>query len=101
MPEICSKCGLPKDLCVCQEIAKEGQKIRVMLEKKRFGKVSTVLEGFGEGLDLHKMTREFKQKLACGGTYKDNKIELQGDHRSQVKQLLMKMNYSEDQIDVC
>lgn len=101
MTEICSKCGLPKDLCVCQEIAKEGQKIRVVFEKKRFGKVSTILEGFGEGVDLGQLARELKHKLACGGTAKGGKIELQGDHRDRVKEILLKMNYSENQIDVC
>ena len=98
---ICTKCGLPKELCVCQEIAKEQQKIRVMLEKKQFKKVVTVLEGLGEGVDAHQLTRDLKHKLACGGTYKEGRIELQGDHRHQIKSLLLKMNYSEDQIDVC
>ena len=44
--------------------------------------------------------KEFKRKLACGGTIKDNKIELQGDHREKVKEMLLKMNYNQDQIDV-
>ncbi|NOX71808.1 MAG: stress response translation initiation inhibitor YciH, partial [Candidatus Micrarchaeota archaeon] len=29
MSEICPKCGLPKDLCVCTTIAKEEEKIKI------------------------------------------------------------------------
>ena len=38
MTDICPKCGLPRDLCVCESIAKETQKIEVTTEKKKFGK---------------------------------------------------------------
>ena len=46
------------------------------------------------------LAKELKQKLACGGTAKDNHIELQGDHLSKVKGILLKMNYTEDQMDI-
>ena len=39
MSDICPKCGLPKELCVCDIIAKETQKITVKIEKKKFGKI--------------------------------------------------------------
>jgi translation initiation factor 1 (eIF-1/SUI1) len=32
MAEVCPTCGLPKDLCVCGEIEKEQQRIRIRLE---------------------------------------------------------------------
>ena len=38
MSEVCQDCGLPKDLCVCETIAKEQQKIEVSTEKRKFGK---------------------------------------------------------------
>ena len=45
---VCSVCGLPKDLCVCETIAKESQKIRIYTEKRKFGKNYTVVEGINE-----------------------------------------------------
>ena len=100
MSSICQTCGLPNDICVCQEISKTGQKIKVSIEKRKYRKPYTIVEGFDEGADMHELAKTFKKKLACGGTSKGNKIELQGEHKDKVKQILLKMNYSEDQIDI-
>ncbi|MDD2756939.1 MAG: hypothetical protein PHS80_15605 [Methanothrix sp.] len=39
-----------------------------------------------------------KGKLACGGTVKGNSIELQGNHRDRVKELLSLKGYSTENI---
>ena len=44
MAEVCSTCGLPKDLCVCGEIEKEQQRIRVRLETRKYGKATTIID---------------------------------------------------------
>lgn len=100
MVEICSVCGLPKDLCVCQEIAKESQKIKVRAEAKRYQKMMTIIENLDTGIDLKDLCGKLKRKLACGGTVKERHIELQGDHRDKVKRLLVSLNYPEDHIEV-
>ena len=100
MSSICAKCGLPNDLCVCQEIAKESQKIKISLQQRKFRKKYTILEGFDKETNIKQLAKELKNKLACGGTSKENRIELQGQHKDKVKEILLKMNYSEDQIDV-
>lgn len=100
MSQICEKCGLPKELCVCETLAKEKEKIRVFNEKKRYGKNVTVIEGISKDIDTKKILKELKRKLACGGTIKENKIELQGDHKSKVKDILIKMGFQEDQIEL-
>ncbi len=100
MDEICEKCGLPKDLCACETIAKEKEKIRVSMIRRRYGKFITIVEGIGKDVDNKKILKELKQKLACGGTLKGNIIELQGGHKNKVLDALKKLGFSEDQIEV-
>jgi len=41
-----------------------------------------------------------KQKLACGGTIKNNNIELQGEHKTRIKNILISLGFQEDQIEI-
>jgi len=101
MSEVCSHCGLPKELCVCETIAKESQKIVVKLEKKKFGKNSTVVEGIDrKEIDLKGLAKKLKGEFACGGTVKDGKIELQGDHKQKVKAILISMGFAPETVEV-
>ena len=101
MSETCPKCGLPKELCVCEAIAKESQIIKVYGIKKKFGKKYTVIEGIdSKEINLKDLTKKLKTKFACGGTAKEGKIELQGDHKQKVKENLVKMGFSQETIDV-
>jgi len=96
--EICPKCGLPIQACVCEEIGKSEQKIRIESEKRKFGKIITLVSGFKD-IDIKNIAKELKHRLACGGTIKNNVIELQGDHKSKVKPELIKLGFSEDSIE--
>ena len=101
MSEICQICGLPKDLCVCETIAKETQKIVVRVIKKKFGKVYTSIEGIDtKEIDIKEVTKKLKSKFACGGTSKSGTIELQGNHRSHVKGYLVQLGFLPETIDV-
>lgn len=91
---------MPKDLCVCGTIAKESVKIKVYTEKKSFGKFATIIDGITEDADPKTLTKKLKIKLACGGTYKDGRIELQGNHKHKIKQLLKESGFAEEQIEV-
>ncbi|MFH1325724.1 MAG: stress response translation initiation inhibitor YciH [archaeon] len=97
--EICPKCGLPKQACVCEQIVKSSQKIKVSTDKKKYGKLVTVITGFESGIDMKKIVKSLKNELACGGTNKGNTIELQGDHTKKVKQVLIKLGFEEELID--
>ena len=101
MAEICPKCGLPKELCVCETIAKEQQKIKIYMIKKKFGKKYTVIEGIDEKeINLKETAKKLKAKFACGGTSKEGKIELQGDHKQNVKKYLIEMGFAPESIEV-
>ncbi|MFP4005874.1 MAG: stress response translation initiation inhibitor YciH [Candidatus Hadarchaeia archaeon] len=101
MPEICPTCGLPKDICACEEIAQEQQRIKVYSQQRTFGKSVTIIEGLDEeSVDLGDVASDLKKSLACGGTVKEGRIELQGNHKSQVKELLVEMGFSSDTIDL-
>jgi translation initiation factor 1 len=99
MSENCPVCGLPKELCVCSDIAKEKQQIVVKVVKRKFGNSITVVEGI-EGTDLKIIAKQLKEKFACGGTVKNNTIELQGDHRKNMKEILVQMGFAADSIEV-
>lgn len=100
MVEACSDCGLPKDLCACETIAREQQKIEVALEKRKFGKKYTVVRGLGKGVNINEIARHLKSKLACGGTTKNNMIELQGDHMVRVKEVLIDLGFPAETIEI-
>lgn len=96
--DICPKCGLPLQACVCEEIAKTEQRIKIAIEKKKFGKMITVISGF-QDIDLKAIARNLKQELACGGTVKENAVELQGDHSKNARNALLKLGFSKDSIE--
>ncbi len=96
--DICPKCGLPKQACVCEEISKTEQRIQVTTEKRKFGKVITLVKGLRD-MDLKNIAKELKHKLACGGTIKNNTIELQGDHRKKAREELIRLGFPDEAIE--
>ncbi len=97
MSDICPKCGLPKEICVCEEIARGQQNITIAVDRRRYGKVMTIVDGLNpHDLDINTLVSNLKSICACGGTIKDGKIELQGDHRNKVKESLEKMGFTVD-----
>ncbi|HID25403.1 MAG TPA: stress response translation initiation inhibitor YciH [Thermoplasmata archaeon] len=94
MSEICTKCGLPKELCVCEEIAREQQRIDIKIDKRRYGKTMTIVDGLDPNdTDMKALVSKLKAICASGGTIKDGKIELQGDHRNKVKEYLESIGF--------
>jgi translation initiation factor 1 len=96
MPEVCRRCGLPLPLCVCRAI--ERGRIKIFVEKRRWSKQTTVIEGITD--NVKQVASQLKTWLACGGTCKNDRIELQGDHRMRLKGLLSRLGYTEEDIEI-
>lgn len=97
--DICPKCGLPKETCVCEDIAKTEQSIKLGVVRRKFGKTITLVTGFDKSVNMKETSRQLKTELACGGTVKNNAIELQGDHRKKAKEVLVRMGFPENTIE--
>jgi translation initiation factor 1 len=100
MSDIDPLTGLPKDLGTIENISKETQIIQIRVDRRRYGKAMTIVEGFDSSVDVKALAKQLKSRLATGGTVKGKIIELQGDQRGRVKMMLIKMGYSQEGIDV-
>ena len=79
---------------MCEEIAREQQSVRISTDSRRYGKTVTVIDGIdGNDIDVVDLTKKLKSKCATGGTCKDGRIELQGDHKKKVKAALDEMGF--------
>lgn len=91
---VCEVCGLPKEICVCEELSREAAPLRVRMDTRRYGKAVTVVEGFTDDSNVGALARELKRYVAAGGTVKDGHVELQGDHRQKVIAFLRAKGYT-------
>lgn len=96
----CPDCGKPLDQCSCGRkqsggAAKDGI-IRVGRETKgRKGKGVTIATGVPlSGGDLGDLAKKLKARCGAGGTVKQGVIEIQGDHRDTVVQLLQDQGFT-------
>ncbi len=88
-----------KDLLT--ELDRSESHISVRMETRRFGKPVTVVLGLPRtGRSIQEVARVLKKRLATGGTVKNNLVLLQGDHRSRVKDELVKLGFREASIEV-
>lgn len=91
---ICPKCKQPIAGCVCSKSAATHPSgdgvVRVGRETKgRKGKGMTLITGVPLPTDeLKKLAKELKQKCGTGGTLKNGVIEIQGDHRDLLIEML-------------
>ncbi|MFK7803784.1 MAG: translation initiation factor Sui1 [Anaerolineae bacterium] len=99
---LCHSCGKPKAQCECwtkqaQTIDRTGDGIiRVSRETKgRKGKGVTVITGLRlNEKDLKALAKELKKKCGAGGTVAERNIEIQGDLRDRLVELLTKKGYT-------
>jgi translation initiation factor 1 len=95
---VCPKCGWPADDCHCAaSLAKGVEPIpdkpvaKLRLENRASGKHVTVVDGLPDNRGyLEALARELKKACGTGGQAGDGAIELQGDQRERLRELLAK-----------
>lgn len=81
--------GLPDDLGIGEDLARAEQELSIRMEKRRYGKPVTIVEGFDpDGVDIKEIASTLKKRLGVGGTVERESIELQGDHVGRLPAIL-------------
>jgi translation initiation factor 1 len=98
-PPRCERCGELAEACTCPPPPKvltppEKQTARLAVEKRKKGKVVTVVRGLpADENDLPGLLGQLKAACGAGGTIKDDELEIQGDHLERLRALLAKIGY--------
>jgi translation initiation factor 1 len=99
---VCPGCGWPERDCKCSTGADApvparpgGIVAKLRMEKKgRGGKVVTVVDGLPQNAAfLKELSQELKRACGTGGTAAEGAVELQGDLRDRVRELLLKKGF--------
>ena len=102
---MCPTCGWPADNCQCSSkrqadapVPSRPGKIvaKLRMEKKgRGGKTVTVVDGLPQNAAfLKELCQELKRSCGTGGAVADGAIELQGDLRERVRELLIDRDFT-------
>jgi len=99
IPPKCDHCGQLDSDCRCpphvkSRIAPERQTAKLQLEKRKKGKVVTVITGLTAAAnDLPALLTQLKNACGAGGCVAEDAVEIQGEHLDRAKELLRKIGY--------
>ena len=71
------------------------QDLRIQATRSgRKGKTVTIISGLQHNPEsLAKLLKKLKSQCGSGGTIKDNNVEIQGDHKQKLLELVTKLGY--------
>jgi translation initiation factor 1 len=77
------------------DLPPQQQNVRIQASRSgRKGKTVTIITGFQSSAEiLGKLLKQLKTQCGSGGTVKENSLEIQGDHRDKLLQLLIQLGY--------
>jgi translation initiation factor 1 len=83
------------DTEIAKELPPNQQSLKIQASRKgKGGKTVTIVSGFQISLEtLGNLTKQLKNQCGTGGTMRDNEIEIQGDHRQKLLEILTKLGY--------
>ena len=98
---ICPGCGWPQDDCHCSsslepvsETVPEKITARLRWENRASGKSVTVVDGLPRNPEfLESLAKEWKKSCGTGGHVIDQGVELQGDQRERLRDLLARKGW--------
>ena len=100
----CSVCGLPKELCVCQEVEKTSSLIEIKVERRKYGKFWAVVSGIDvDNSSLKEILKLIKNKMACAGTIKGKSIEIlfgRNERINDLIEILVSEGFNRDSIHI-
>ncbi|WP_435359443.1 translation initiation factor [Haloarchaeobius sp. DFWS5] len=82
------------DLDLIGDLDRADTKLSVRVEKRRYGKPMTIVEGFPHGTDLRDLASTLKRAVGAGGTVDGDTIEIQGDQIDRVRDILKREGYA-------
>jgi translation initiation factor 1 len=75
-------------------IPPEQQVARLSVEKRKKSKVVSVVRGLpAEGNDLSALLSRLQSHCGAGGTIKEERLEIQGDHRDRIRDALRQLGF--------
>lgn len=97
-PPRCDRCGKLETECECppltNKVAAGSQVARLSLEKRKKGKLVTVIRGLTmKGNDLPALLSRLKSQCGAGGTIQDDSLEVQGEHLERISDALRELGY--------
>ena len=98
-PPRCERCGELEETCKCPpapppRIPPSEQTAKLSVEKRQKGKLVTIVSGLpDEGNDLGQLLTQLKTTCGTGGTIKDGRLEIQGDHLKRVREALLGLGF--------
>ena len=77
------------------ELPPNQHKLKIEVSRKgKGGKTVTIVSGFQVSIEtLNSLTKVLKNQCGAGGALKDKSIEIQGDHRQKLLEIVTKLGY--------
>jgi translation initiation factor 1 len=93
---ICPGCGWPADDCRCSknlasavEAVPEKPTAKLRVENRASGRHVTIVDGLPRNPEwLEALCKELKKACGAGGAAAEDSLEIQGDHRERLRELL-------------
>ena len=86
---------LSSDIVKSESILNNNQNLRVHLDRRKGGKIVTIIRGYqGPISELKTLANSLKKKLSVGGSVKNDEILLQGNLRERVLRFLSNNNFN-------